>query len=133
MGWTATMADRRRQAHGRSDRMVWIIAGAVVVGVSVLMGVVVIPALTAEVDEPDAPVTAADAAFLYERNCGTCHGLEGQGNIGPQLADGAVVAAYPDIEDQLAVITDGRAGMPPFGDSLTEAEIRAVAEHTRGL
>lgn len=44
-----------------------------------------------------------------------------------------VVAAYPEIEDQLAVITDGRDQMPPFDDALTDAEIRAIAEHTRRL
>ena len=44
-----------------------------------------------------------------------------------------MVAAYPEIDDQIAVITDGRNQMPPFGDSLTDAEIRAIAEHTRGL
>ncbi len=114
--------------------MVWAAAAVITVAASALMGLWVIPALTDEEgDDPDQVVTAADAAFLYERHCGTCHGLEGQGNIGPPLADGAVVAAYPDIEDQIAIITDGRNQMPPFGDSLTEAEIRAVAKHTRRL
>lgn len=128
---------RRRRGKGaapRSDRMVWIVAAAITVVACALMIVVVIPALTGEEgDDPDQVVTRADAAFLYERHCGTCHGLEGQGNLGPQLAEGAVVAAYPEIEDQIAVITEGRNQMPPFGDSLTEAEIRAIAEHTRRL
>ena len=117
-----------------SDRMVWAIAAVITVGACALMVLWVIPALTGtDGDEPDPVVTASDAAFLYERHCGTCHGLEAQGNIGPPLADGAVVAAYPEIDDQIAVITDGRNQMPPFGDSLTAVEIRAIAEHTRGL
>lgn len=114
--------------------MVWVIAAVITVVACALMIVVVIPALTDEEgDDPDEAVTRADAAFLYERHCGTCHGLEGQGNIGPQLADGAVMAAYPEIEDQIQVITDGRDQMPPFGHALTDAEIRAIAEHTRRL
>ncbi len=117
-----------------TDHTVWAIAAVITVAACALMVLWVIPALTGtDGDDPDPVVTASDAAFLYERHCGTCHGLEGQGNIGPPLADGAVVAAYPEIDDQIAVITDGRNQMPPFGDSLTDAEIRAVAEHTRGL
>ncbi len=116
-----------------SDRMVWVIAAAITVVASALV-ILVISAMTGdEGDDPDQVVTRADAAFLYERHCGTCHGLEGQGNIGPQLADGAVVAAYPEIEDQIQVITEGRDQMPPFGHALTDAEIRAIAEHTRRL
>ena len=114
--------------------MVWVIAAVITVVACALMVLAIIPALTGEEgEEPDQVVTQADAAFLYERHCGTCHGLEGQGNIGPQLADGAVVAAYPDIEDEVQVITDGRNQMPPFGHALTDAEIRAIAEHTRRL
>ena len=125
---------RRKDAAASSDRTVWLIAAVITVVSCAVVIVWVIPAITDEEgDDPDRAVTAADAAFLYERHCGTCHGLEGQGNLGPQLAGGAVVAAYPEIEDQIQVITDGRAQMPPFGHVLTEAEIRAIAEHTRRL
>lgn len=128
---------RRRRGKGAaptSDRMVWVMAAVITVVASALIIIVVIPALTGEEgDDPDQVVTRADAAFLYERHCGICHGPEGQGNIGPQLADGAVVAAYPEIADEIQLITDGRAQMPPFGHALTEAEIRAIAEHTRRL
>lgn len=126
------MADRRKGKHQPgSDVAVWVVIGTVTVATCVLMVAVVIPALTSSDEEPDAPVDAEQAAFLYERNCGTCHGLEGQGNIGPALGDGAVAATYPDIEDEIAVIADGRNAMPPFADSLTETEIRAIAEYTR--
>jgi mono/diheme cytochrome c family protein len=130
------MAHRRggKGAAPTSDRTVWLIAAVITVVACALMVLWVIPALTGDAgDDPDQVVTRADAAFLYERHCGTCHGLEGQGNIGPQLADGTVLEAYPEVNDQIAVITDGRNDMPPFGDSLTDAEIRAIAEHTRRL
>ena len=68
---------------------------------------------------------------IYEDNCATCHGPAGEGGVGPQLGDGAVAENYPDIEDQLVVLREGRNGMPAWEDSLTPEEIQAVAEYTR--
>ena len=70
-------------------------------------------------------------AVVYSDNCASCHGSDGGGSIGPALADGLVVDAYPDIADQIVVITEGRGGMPPFDSRLTPEEITAVAEYTR--
>lgn len=68
---------------------------------------------------------------IYEDNCARCHGPDGEGGVGPQLGDGAVAESYPDIEDQLVVLREGRNGMPAWEDSLTPEEIQAVAEYTR--
>ena len=38
---------------------------------------------------------------------------------------------YPDPADQIAVVTNGRGGMPAFGEKLSEEEIAAVVEYTR--
>ena len=38
---------------------------------------------------------------------------------------------YPDPADQIAVVTNGRGGMPAFGDRLSAEEIAAVVEYTR--
>ena len=73
---------------------------------------------------------AIDAAALYGRSCGGCHGGDGSGGIGPRLA-GRVVAAYPDPQAQIAVVTDGRGGMPGFGGRLSEEEIAAIVDYTR--
>ena len=72
---------------------------------------------------------------LYEQHCANCHAVDGAGAIGPQLNDGRVVERFPEVDDQIAVITVGRVdlGMPPFGDTLTEEQIQAVAEYTRQL
>lgn len=64
---------------------------------------------------------------VYEANCARCHGPDGEGGVGPQLGDGAVAENYPDIEDQLAVIREGRNGMPAWEGSLSPEEIEAVA------
>ena len=86
-----------------------------------------------ESDTADTADTAATApgADVYAGNCAGCHGAEGEGSTGPTLADGAVVEAYPAIEDQIAVITEGRGGMPSFEGRLSPEEIEAVTAYTR--
>jgi mono/diheme cytochrome c family protein len=79
---------------------------------------------------PDSASTSPGAE-VFAANCARCHGADGGGGVGPQLADGAVVDAYPEIADQIALITDGRGGMPAFGGTLSPEEIEAVAVYTR--
>jgi cytochrome c551 len=82
----------------------------------------------------DAPQTAkVSGADVYSNRCAGCHGGDGAGGLGPQLSDGKVKARFPDIAEQIAVITDGRGGMPAFGGKLTDEQIRAVAEYERSL
>ncbi|RMH77630.1 MAG: cytochrome c [Actinomyces sp.] len=79
--------------------------------------------------EPD-PVLV-EGRQIYRNRCAGCHGGAGEGGRGPRLGGGAVVEAYPDIADQVAVVTDGRGGMPAWGGVLDEAEIEAVVRFTR--
>jgi mono/diheme cytochrome c family protein len=67
---------------------------------------------------------------VYISNCARCHGQGGQGGVGPQLA-GAVVTAFPDAKDEIAVVRDGRDGMPSFAGDLSPAEIEDVVAYTR--
>lgn len=71
-----------------------------------------------------------DGARIFAARCSGCHGAQGQGLSGPQLA-GRVAERFPDPDDQVAVISDGRNGMPAFGSRLTAAELDAVVEFTR--
>jgi mono/diheme cytochrome c family protein len=80
-------------------------------------------------NEPDAgPDTSS--LDLYTANCAGCHGPEGEGGVGPRLA-GTVVEEYPEVDDQVAVVRDGRSSMPSFRDRLTPEQIRAVVDYTR--
>lgn len=72
-----------------------------------------------------------DPAAMFASQCGACHGDDGSGGFGPKLSDGAVVEAFPDPADQIEIITEGRNGMPPFGNDLTADEIEAIVEYTR--
>src|SRR5262245_40618329 len=73
------------------------------------------------------PSTGAE---IYAANCSGCHGASGGGGAGPRLA-GKVQDDFPDIEDQIALVTKGKGGMPSFGGSLSAADIRLVVEYTR--
>ena len=74
-----------------------------------------------------------DGAEIYKGRCAGCHGQSGGGGVGPKLSEGHVVARFPNIADHIAVIHDGRGSMPAFGESLTDEQIRAVAEYERSL
>jgi mono/diheme cytochrome c family protein len=83
-------------------------------------------------DEQEVAAGGDDlGAQVYADRCAGCHGADGGGGAGPPLADGAVVEAFPDEADQIVVVTDGRGGMPAFGDQLSTEEIAAVVTYTR--
>ena len=90
-------------------------------------------------DAPEVPVGPdgeADPALvagrdIYSGRCANCHGASGGGGQGPKLADGRVAEQYPDIADQIEVVTEGRKQMPGFGGTLTPQEIEAVVRYTR--
>ena len=86
--------------------------------------------------KPAAPAAAAANPLVvgeqvFAANCSTCHGAHGEGSVGPRLSGGAVVRRYPNPADQIAVVTNGRAGMPAWKGRLTRAQIAAVVEYTR--
>jgi mono/diheme cytochrome c family protein len=76
---------------------------------------------------------ATTGAALFSANCARCHGSEGGGGIGPQLSDGKVVAAFPNVADEVEFVTRGQDGMPAFGGQLTAAQIDQVVDYTRAL
>jgi mono/diheme cytochrome c family protein len=76
---------------------------------------------------------ATTGAALFAANCARCHGSNGGGGIGPQLSDGKVVTAFPNIADQVTFVTQGKDGMPGFGGQLTAAQINQVVDYTRKL
>jgi len=73
---------------------------------------------------------ASTGAQLFAANCATCHGADGQGAVGPQLA-GQVTKSFPNIEDQIKFVSEGSGGMPSFAGKLSPQQIRQVVEYTR--
>ncbi|MEY2426587.1 MAG: hypothetical protein QOI61_2159 [Actinomycetota bacterium] len=96
---------------------------------------------------------AIDGASIYGNNCASCHGATGGGGVGPKLAGGEAVLTFPVIDEHLAWVTHGSAGvkgkgygdpnraggqhvatsggMPAFGSTLSPEEIQAVVEYER--
>lgn len=124
------------QRRGEPDRswVVWAVVGLVTLVACVVVVVVLGGGGGGPAGDPSAD-GEVDGEALYAQHCANCHALDGSGAIGPQLSDGRVLERFPELADEVAVISAGRAdlGMPPFGQTLTEEQIQAVAEHTRRL
>ena len=87
---------------------------------------------------------AADASATWNSNCASCHGKDGSGNtmMGKKLnikdyRDAKVQAAFSDAEAERAikegVKTNGKETMKPFGQKLSEADIKALVAYIRSF
>ena len=75
--------------------------------------------------EPVAGDAQAGKGVFASAGCGSCHTLEAAGSsgtIGPRLDDTVL-----DQEAIVRQVTEGGAGMPPFGGQLSEEQIQDVA------
>lgn len=81
--------------------------------------------------DPDSP-----AATLFEDNCASCHGEQGEGGIGigaPSLIDAQWIYGGTPAAIR-ATLINGRAGvMPAWEGRLTEAERNLLALYVAGL
>ncbi len=64
----------------------------------------------------------------YRRHCTSCHAADGSGGVGPNIRQ---VWEHMSLEEQTALMIDGRNQMPEFGGTLTQEEIEAVVAYTR--
>ncbi len=89
-------------------------------------------AYTGSAAQPAQPQKAAsaDGKAIYQTNCASCHGPEGQGmgDVFPALAGNPNLA---DTEMVLDVVVNGRPGtaMPAWGGQLSDEEIAAVINY----
>jgi mono/diheme cytochrome c family protein len=102
-----------------------------------------VPAMTV----PDLGYNAREGRAVFRHYCATCHGVEGQGdgfnayNLDPKprdLSDPAFQAKRSD-DDLASVIRSGggvaglSTGMPPWGRTLAERQIRNLVDYIRTL
>ncbi|HMQ48694.1 MAG TPA: cytochrome c [Saprospiraceae bacterium] len=80
--------------------------------------------------EKVAKTEKPDGQQIYKNLCVACHGL--YGDMGASGAFNLQTSAL-NLEERIAVITNGRNTMTPFGSMLKEEEIKAVAEYTLKL
>ena len=87
---------------------------------------------------------AGDATALWTQHCASCHGKDGSGStmMGKKLnvkdyRDAKVQAAFSDGEAERAikegVKTNGKQTMKPFGEKLSDADIKALVAHVRSF
>jgi mono/diheme cytochrome c family protein len=98
---------------------------------------VLLPAALAQ----NAPASASSGAVIYNRNCVTCHGADADGTgaaaklFTPPPAD-LTRSTRPDAYKELIIRVGGgpmgrSAGMPPWGQELSEEQIHDVVVYLR--
>jgi mono/diheme cytochrome c family protein len=93
---------------------------------------------------PVSTETLELGARLYENNCAQCHGQQGEGAGAayPPLAGHRTVTMGSSANLVRVILSGGFPattaghprpfGMPPFGQSLSDAEVAAIASYVRG-
>ena len=87
------------------------------------------PEVEAGPDGTPDPVLVAGREVYVDR-CSSCHDADGSGTRnGPRLNRGRLSQAYPDLDEAVAVVSEGRSRMPGFASLLTTGEIDAVLRY----
>jgi mono/diheme cytochrome c family protein len=78
--------------------------------------------------------TVARGAELFQRGCQACHGLRGEGGIGPNLTDDAWLRGSNLVEIHRSVSRGNpQAGMPPWAEIYGPAELQALTVFVASL
>ena len=103
---------------------------AALVGVAGFASLAVFGQATAQDDAFATIMAEGETVYTSTANCASCHGAEGQGGFGPELAGNAYLA---DIGGLLGIILGGfeEHGMPAWADRLDDHQIAAVATYVR--
>lgn len=68
---------------------------------------------------------------LFSTNCASCHGISGQGGLGPSFTGGRLLRDFPTAQNQIAFVATGRGAMPGFATALTPQQIADVVAYER--
>jgi cytochrome c oxidase subunit II len=64
----------------------------------------------------------------FQGVCATCHGLQGQGGYGPQLANNPLITQKSGLE---SIVRNGRGKMPPVAVGWTDEQIEALVRYAK--
>lgn len=80
-------------------------------------------------EDADDPAQVEAGMAVYESSCAGCHGADGEGSErGRPLLD---VAAEASRSVHVDSVTNGKGGMPAFGEGLSEEEIGQAISYVR--
>ncbi|HET7794572.1 MAG TPA: cytochrome c [Rhizobacter sp.] len=93
-----------------------------------VVAAVLVPAAGVAAEPPVAPERAQQLVRMVRQDCGSCHGMQLTGGLGPALTREAL--ADKPVEAMAATIFHGRPGtpMPGWKPMLSEAEAQWIAE-----
>jgi cytochrome c6 len=80
--------------------------------------------------DDSASVETVDGAQVFKTRCELCHGADGK--LGANGSKDLTISDF-DLNERIAMISNGKGVMTPFKDILSLAEIKAVAEYTMTL
>lgn len=82
-----------------------------------------------------SPDNIANGKVVFASKCSVCHGVEGQGIIGPNLTDKFWLHGLGQRKDILQTVQKGVVanGMPAWGDVLSESDAISVAAFVYSL
>lgn len=77
----------------------------------------------------------SDAKSQYEGKCAACHGMKGEGTVGPNLTDKYWLHSKGDIEGIVTALRKGfpEKGMPPWEDMIPKDLHVAIAVYIQQL
>ena len=119
-------------------------------GLTIVASITLVAACSGGGTTPAAPTddpVLVEGQKLYSQNCASCHGADGNGNVGPKwigladsqvtLSDGTVVTAdddylYTSIKEPGAMKRRGAVGIMP-SNKLTDQEIASIIAYIRAL
>lgn len=78
----------------------------------------------------DDPGAVADGKAVYEASCAGCHAADGTG-VAQRGRPLIGIASQGDRATHVASVTDGKGGMPAFGERLEASEIDQAISYVR--
>lgn len=93
-----------------------------------LAGFVAMPSASAQAD--DDPAAVEEGREIFANNCSGCHGSDGTGSATGRPLIG-IASQEEDRSVHIASVTNGKGGMPPYDEKLSEEEIDAVISFVR--
>jgi cytochrome c oxidase subunit 2 len=74
------------------------------------------------------PASAAVGREIFQGTCAKCHGLAGQGDIGPKIAGNALLAQPQALEN---LLRQGQRKMPAVGKLWNDDEMKAATDYLK--